>query len=123
MTTLHSFGKYAAAALLVGAMGAPALAGDPPSAQEISDAVSDHTYQGSMSGGGSGFSEYYAPDGSIRGVDYTGNWRTEDGIMCFNYGEGDRCFGVTIDGPSMVMYKDGKIDGNGMLVPGNPNNF
>ena len=123
MTKLGSFRQYGVAMLVLGVLGAPASAGDAPSAQEISDAVSDHTYQGSMSSGGSGFSEYYAPDGAIRGADYTGNWRTEDGIMCFNYGEGDRCFGVTLDGPSMVMYKDGKIDGNGMLVPGNPQGF
>ena len=101
----------------------PLLAGDAPTAQEIADAVSDHTYQGSMSAGGSGFSEYYAPDGTIRGADYTGTWRTEDGVMCFNYGQEDRCFGITLDGPSMVMYKDDKIDGNGMLIKGNPQNF
>ncbi|WP_299846934.1 hypothetical protein [uncultured Roseovarius sp.] len=102
----------------------PLYAGDMPNAQEIAEAVSDHTYQGSMSAGGSGFAEYYAPDGSIRGVDYSGKWRTEDGVMCFKYGDGeDRCFEVTLDGPSMVMLKDGKIDGNGMLIKGNPQGF
>jgi hypothetical protein len=29
----------------------------------------------------------------------------------------------SIDGPSIVMYMEGKIDGNGMLIPGNPNGF
>lgn len=112
-----------AAALALTLSAAPLFAGDMPTAQEIADAVSDHTYQGSMSSGGSGFSEYYAADGSIRGADYTGTWRTEDGVMCFNYGKGDRCFGITLDGPSMVMLKDGKIDGNGMLIKGNPQEF
>ena len=91
----------AGAALALTLYTTPLLAGDMPSAQEIADAVSDHTYQGSMSAGGSGFSEYYAADGSIRGADYTGTWRTEDGVMCFNYGKGDRCFAKTGDGPNM----------------------
>lgn len=101
-----------------------AVADEAPTATEITAAVSDHTYQGSMSKGGSGFAEYYAPDGTIRGDGYTGKWRVEDGVMCFRYGEDpERCFEVTINGPSMVMYKDGKIDGNGMLVEGNPLSF
>lgn len=98
-------------------------AGDAPMAGEIRAAVSDHTYQGSMSEGGSGFAEYYAPDGTIRGDGYTGEWTVKDGTMCFDYGEGPWCFEVMIDGPSMVMYKGGKIDGNGMLIEGNPLGF
>jgi hypothetical protein len=109
-------------ALLVAAV--PAVAGDAPTSEEISAAVSDHSYQGSMSAGGSGFAEYYAPDGTIRADGYSGQWRTEDGAMCFQYGDDpERCFEVTLDGPSMVMHKDGEIDGNGMLILGNPNDF
>ncbi|MFP4538025.1 MAG: hypothetical protein ACLFPA_06950 [Dichotomicrobium sp.] len=101
-----------------------AFAGDEPTASEITDAVSDHTYQGAMSQPDSGFAEYYAPDGEIRGDGYAGQWRTEDGAMCFQYGDKpESCFEVAITGPSMVMYKDGEIDGNGMLIPGNPNGF
>lgn len=102
----------------------PAAAQEEPSAATISAAVSDHTYQGSMSQAGSGFGEYYAPDGSIRGDGYAGTWRTEEGAMCFKYGDKpERCFDIRIDGPSMVMLKEGEIRGNGMLIPGNPNNF
>lgn len=101
-----------------------AFADDHPTASEIRDAVSNHTYQGSMSNPDSGFAEYYDPDGSIRGDGYSGKWRAEDGMMCFQYGEkSEQCFEVTINGPSMVMHKDGKIDGNGMLIPGNPRGF
>lgn len=101
-----------------------AVAGDKPTAEEIASAVSDHTYQGSMSKPGSGFAEYYAPDGTIRGDGYMGKWRTEDGVMCFQYGEKpESCFEVTVNGPSMVMYKNGEIDGNGMLIEGNPHEF
>lgn len=105
-------------------MSAAAKADDAPTAAEISAAVSDHTYQGSMSEADSGFAEYYAADGTIRGDGYSGEWRAEDGAMCFQYGDKpERCFEVTIHGPSMVMYKDGKIDGNGMLIGGNPLGF
>ena len=93
-------------------------------AEKIANAVSDHTYQGSMSSAGSGFAEYYAADGTIRAKGYSGKWRTEDGKMCFKYGDKpERCFGIQINGPSIVMLKDGKIDGNGMLIRGNPNKF
>ena len=102
----------------------PMQATADPTASELTAAVSDHTYQGSMSAGGSGFAEYYAADGSIVADGYSGKWRVEDGMMCFQYGDNDeRCFAVTLDGPSMVMLKDGEIDGNGMLIPGNVNNF
>lgn len=101
-----------------------ANAGDAPTADQISAAVSDHTYQGSMSVAASGFAEYYASDGSIRADGYSGKWRTKDGAMCFQYGEKpENCFEVRFNGPSMEMYKGGEIDGNGMLIKGNPNNF
>lgn len=96
-----------------------ASANDAPSAEEIADAVSDHSYQGSMSEANSGFNEYYAPDGTIHGKGYKGEWTTRDGEMCFAYGEGPTCYGVSIDGPSMVLRQDGTIKGNGMLIQGN----
>lgn len=102
----------------------PALADDAPTADEISAAVGDHTYQGSMSVAGSGFAEYYAPDGSILADGYDGKWRSEDGSMCFQYGDKpEKCFDVRFNGPSMEMYKDGALDGNGMLIEGNVNDF
>ncbi|TGN41704.1 hypothetical protein [Marinobacter confluentis] len=104
------------AALLVSGA---ANANSAPSAQEISDAVSDHSYQGSMSEPNSGFNEYYAPDGTIHGKGYTGEWTTRAGEMCFAYGEGPTCYGVSLDGPSMVLRMDGEIKGSGMLIPGN----
>lgn len=97
---------------------------DAPTADEVSAAVSDHTYQGSMNVADSGFAEYYADDGTIRGDGYAGKWRTEDGSMCFQYGDKpESCFDVRFNGPSMEMYKDGALDGNGMLIRGNPSNF
>ena len=109
--------------IILGAAGF-AAAGEKPTAAEIEKAVSDHTYQGSMSAAGSVFAEFYAADGSIKADGYTGKWRADDGTMCFQYGDKpERCFGVELQGPSMVMLKDGEIDGNGMLIPGNVNGF
>lgn len=90
-----------------------------PSAKTISDAVSDHSYQGSMSEANSGFNEYYAPDGTIHGKDYEGQWTTRDGEMCFAYGAEPTCYQVSLDGPSMVLRQDDVIKGNGMLIQGN----
>jgi hypothetical protein len=117
-------------ALMIGSMAVSliqpiaASADEIATAADISTAVSDHTYQGSMNVGGSGFAEYYAPDGTIRADGYAGKWRTEDGVMCFQYGEKpETCFEVKFNGPSMEMYKDGELDGNGMLIQGNPQGF
>ena len=96
-----------------------ANASEKLSAEEISQAVSDHSYQGSMLEPNSGFNEYYAPDGTIHGVDYKGEWTTKNGEMCFAYGQEPTCYAVSIDGPSMVLRQDGVIKGNGMLIQGN----
>lgn len=119
-----SLAGFAAAFLMSAAAAMPASADEAPTADEVRAAVSDHTYQGSMSVADSGFAEYYAPDGSISAKGYSGKWRADDGMMCFQYGsDPERCFEVRFNGPSMEMYKDGAIDGNGMLIEGNPNNF
>ena len=128
---IHGFSKgrravvgMAGAVLLSTAASMPALADEAPSADDISAAVSDHTYQGSMNVADSGFAEHYAPDGSIRADGYSGKWLTEDGVMCFQYGDKpETCFEVKFNGPPMEMYKDGVLDGNGMLFEGNPNDF
>jgi hypothetical protein len=106
----------ASALLLASGM---ATADNDPSAQAIADAVSDHSYQGSMSEANSGFNEYYAADGTIHGKGYTGEWTTKSGEMCFAYGEEPTCYGVSLDGPSMVLRQDGTIKGSGMLIQGN----
>ena len=93
-----------------------------PTAGEINDAVSGATYQGSMTQ--SAFVEYYAPDGSIRGEGYSGQWRVEDGRMCFQYGsDPESCWHIELNGPAMTLIKDGAVDGAGMLIQGNPNEF
>lgn len=91
-------------------------------AESISEAVSNRTYQGSMTA--DAFAEFYAEDGTIKGDGYTGKWRAEEDTMCFQYGENsEECWGVIINGPSMTLLKDGKVDGSGMLIDGNPLDF
>jgi hypothetical protein len=89
------------------------------SAKAISAAVSDHSYQGSMSSPNSGFNEYYAQDGTIYGQGYQGEWTAQEGEMCFAYGDEPTCYDVSVDGPSMVLRQDGSIKGSGMLIKGN----
>lgn len=88
-------------------------------AAEITAAVSDKPYQGSMTA--DAFAEYYAEHGTIQGDGYTGLWRSMDDMLCFRYGEDlEDCWGVIINGPAMTLLKDGEPDGNGMLIDGNP---
>lgn len=100
----------------------PVAAASDLTAEQIAGAVSDRTYQGSMTE--NSFAEYYDPDGSIRGKDYTGRWRTETNTMCFQYGDNaEKCWEVLINGPALTLIKDGMVDGSGMLVDGNPHKF
>jgi len=95
------------------------VAAEELSAELVAAAVADRTYQGSMTA--DAFAEYYAADGTIRGDGYTGTWRAQPDTLCFAYGGADeQCWGVLINGPAMTLLKDGKVDGSGMLVDGNP---
>lgn len=107
---------FASAALL---MSGVVSAETEISAKAISAAVSDHSYQGSMSSPNSSFNEYYAQDGTIQGQGYTGEWTTQEGEMCFAYGDEPTCYEVSVDGPSMLLRQDGVIKGSGMLIKGN----
>lgn len=99
-----------------------AVAGDLAAKDEITGAVSGKTYQGSMLK--DSFVEYYDADGSIKGKGYSGTWRATDQAMCFTYGDNPEvCWGLEINGPAVTLYKDGKVDGTGILIDGNPNKF
>jgi hypothetical protein len=114
--------SLAAATLVAGTMATSAFAVDMSSKADIEAAVSGKTYQGSMLD--NGFAEYYDPDGSIRASGYSGSWRVDEGVMCFTYGDSpERCWDVLVDGPAMTMYRDDEINGNGILVDGNPHDF
>jgi hypothetical protein len=113
---------FAAAVLALAAAGV-AHAGPAATGDEIKAAVSGNTVQGSMVASGA-YTEFYAADGVIKGKDYTGKWRINEDTMCFQYGQDpETCFGVKLDGDQLTWVKDGKDDGTGTVVKGNPNNF
>lgn len=100
----------------------PAFAQDLATGDAIKAAIAGKTVQGSMIASGA-YTEFYAEDGTIKGDGYAGTWTVEGDAMCFDYGEGASCWGVRLSGDQVAWIKDGKEDGTGTLVDGNPNNF
>ncbi|MFN4153957.1 MAG: hypothetical protein ACK4HF_04845 [Paracoccaceae bacterium] len=101
----------------------PALAQDLASGEAIRAAIVGNTVQGAMVASG-GFTEYYAPDGAIRGPDYSGQWSISDNRMCFGYdGNPPGCWAVRVNGRSLVWVGSAGDEGTGTILPGNPNNY
>ena len=84
---------------------------------------------------GEAYSEYIAPDGTIRGVEpdgfYSGAWRIANGQICFHYNDDDDasttwdCWPVTLVGEN-VYWSSGLADGDSpeaTLLKGNPKNL
>lgn len=100
-----------------------AQAGDMLTGDQIRTLVSGNTVQGDMQATGV-YTEFYADDGTIKGKDYTGVWSIDGDNMCFQYGSDPAsCWQVAKEGEQVQWVKDGKVDGTGTVVPGNPNNF
>ena len=101
----------------------PVAAQDLASADAIRAAIVGNTVRGSMLASG-GFTEYYAPDGAIRGPDYSGEWSIKGNRMCFGYdGNPASCWAVRVKGRSVVWVGSGGDEGTGTILPGNPNNY
>lgn len=100
-----------------------ALAGALATGEQISAAISGNTVQGSMIASGA-YTEFYGADGVIKGKDYSGKWRVNGDTMCFQYGQDpEACWQVRLEGNQVTWVKDGKDDGTGTIVTGNPNKF
>jgi len=100
-----------------------ATAADMLSGDQIRSLVSGNTIQGNMEAGGA-YTEFYAEDGTIKGKDYTGVWNVDGDSMCFQYGSDPvSCWQAAKEGDQIQWVKDGKVDGTGTVLPGNPNNF
>jgi hypothetical protein len=109
--------------LFVVALAGPVDAAEVATADQIKSAIAGNTVQGSMVSSGV-YTEFYAADGTIKGKDYTGKWTIESDAMCFQYGtDPASCFAVSLAGDQVTWIKDGKSDGTGTIVKGNPNNF
>ena len=81
-----------------------------------------------------GWSEYYQPDGALRGLSVhadgeehpmQGKWTVSDSEMCFDYaGSGDAgCWTISVEGNDVTYHKKGKDDVMATLLQGNPKNF
>ncbi len=80
-----------------------------------------------------GWSEYYQPDGTIRGRTddgtnngpYQGKWTVSGSEMCFVYVDsGDAgCWLISVEGNEITYYRKGKHDVTGTLLKGNPKNL
>jgi hypothetical protein len=111
-----------AGALFLAASGM-ACAGSAATGDQIAAAISGNTVQGSMMASGA-YTEFYGADGVIKGKDYSGKWRVERDAMCFQYGQDpEACWQVKLEGDQVTWVKDGKDDGTGTIVKGNPNSF
>jgi hypothetical protein len=116
-------GFLLSAALSVLVLPLAALAGDALSGDQIRSLLSGNTVQGSMEATGV-YTEFYAADGTIKGKDYSGVWSIDGNNMCFQYGSDPAaCWEVAKEGDQIQWVKDGKVDGTGTIVMGNPNNF
>ena len=112
-----------ASLVLVAGLGGTAFAADMATGEQITRAIAGNTVQGSMASSGA-YTEFYAVDGTIKGKDYTGKWSVSADKMCFDYGaDPAMCWNVSIAGEDVSWIMDGKVEGSGTVVKGNPNNF
>ena len=104
----------------------PALAeGKTMSGPELSAAVSGKTIQGSMKTSGN-YTEYYAPDGTLKGNGYTGKWRVnEQDQLCVSYDAdpGESCWHGRVENSNVTWVKDGREDGAGTISEGDAGGF
>lgn len=93
-------------------------------AATIRERIIGNTVTGTMSPE-SAYTEYYAPNGDIRGASYVAIWTIEDDSLCLDYDESPQidCYRVYLDGDAVEWHRQGEIQGRGTIVEGNPNNF
>ena len=97
----------------------------PMSGGEINAALSDHT--ATLPGG---FTEYYAPDGSLHGWSdgepYEGKWEVKNDLFCTALSDDPPvCSQVGHEGGILYWSLDGekKVARVDQIVPGNPRNL
>lgn len=85
--------------------------------------LSDQTIQGSMTKTGP-YSEYYQPDGTIKGESYTGKWRVDGDKACFTYDKPpETCWTLAGEGDKVQWMQDGQVLGTGTVHAGNINKY
>jgi len=103
--------------------GLAAIADEALSGDGLRALLVGNTVQGTMETSGS-YAEFYRPDGTIKAATYTGSWSIEDDAFCTQYGADPKeCWKAAKEGAEIHWLKDGKVDGTGTIMPGNPNNY
>lgn len=103
----------------------PAAAADPIPATgaQIRKAVSGNTVTGAMDASGR-YTEFYAADGTVHGKDYRAKWTIEGDTMCWLYdGQPKDCWSAAVRRDQVKWIKDGKVQGTGTVLKGNPERF
>ena len=112
-----------AIALIAGLSIVPQAFAGSATGAEISAAITGNTVAGAMDASGA-YTEFYAEGGVVHGKDYKAQWSVEGDTMCWVYeGTPKNCWNVEITGDTVTWVKDGKAQGSGKIVTGNPNNF
>jgi hypothetical protein len=114
-----------ASILALAASPAFAAGGDHMSGADLGAAVSGKTIQGNMRGSGN-YTEYYAPDGTVKGKDYTGNWRIDDNDrLCVSYSTDptESCWHGRVENNNVTWMRDGVEDGMGAINDGDNGGF
>lgn len=84
---------------------ASAHAADRATGEQISEAITGNTVQGSMEATGI-YTEYYAADGTVHGADYKARWSVEGDTMCWVYeGSPKDCWNASIEGDQIGWIK------------------
>lgn len=100
-----------------------AHAADFATGDQITATITGNTVQGSMTASGS-YTEYYSADGTVHGPGYKAKWSVEGDTMCWVYdGSPKECWNAALSDDQVSWIKDGKTEGDGTILPGNPNNF
>ena len=93
------------------------------SGDEINAVLAGNTVKGSMKESGA-YEEFYDPDGSVKGEDFSGKWRIDGDSMCVEYDEEpETCWQVKLDGGKVTWINDGEEEGTGTILQGNPKGF
>lgn len=95
----------------------PGLAQASSTGAEIKAALVGNTFQGGMGGGA--YAGYFAPDGAYKDASGGGKYTIEGDAVCYP-GSDFGCYGATISGDKLEWTKDGKSEGTGTILKGNP---
>lgn len=87
---------------------------------EIKAALVGNTFQGGMGGGA--YASYFAEDGSYKDKTGGGKYTIEGDAVCYP-GTDFGCYRATIKGDTLEWSKDGKSEGSGSILKGNPLNL